>query len=147
MSSCSIHAVSTIGGQEYNVALLLKLRAEAGKLPIYSIVVTNLKGLIFVESAGPHVVDLAGRGVKHFKGRMRGKVDVDELVSMVFRRPSYEEFNVGDTVEIVAGPLKGHRARVVSVDASKRTIRVELLDATIPLPLDLRIDDVKKVKR
>ena len=52
-----IFAVRTTVGQERNVSNLITGRAEANKIPIRAILVPEtLKGYIFIEADGPHIV-------------------------------------------------------------------------------------------
>jgi transcriptional antiterminator NusG len=57
---CRLVAVRAVGGQEYNVAVLIKARAESkGDTNISSIVVLpNFKGFVFFEGAPPYEVSL-----------------------------------------------------------------------------------------
>ncbi|HDI46291.1 MAG TPA: transcription elongation factor Spt5, partial [Candidatus Methanomethylia archaeon] len=59
-----LYAVRTTAGQEANVALLIERRAIAQKLPVKAVVAPDaVKGYVFVEAPGPHVVDLAVTGL------------------------------------------------------------------------------------
>ncbi len=138
--------VRTVGGQEYNVALILKTRIETKNVDIPSIVILpRLKGVIFVESAFPFVVQNLITGIKHCKGILRGKVPLSEILKVIFK--PVEIPSVGDVVEIISGPFKGYRGRVVDVDREQETVTIEILDAASPMPIVLRIKDVRIVER
>ena len=88
-SYTSVFAVRTTAGQERNVAELLASKIEANKIPIKSIVVPEtLKGYIFIEAEGPHIVEEAIAGIKHIRSRVQGKVDVSELETKLLKRVS-----------------------------------------------------------
>ncbi len=142
---CNIFAVNVAGRQEYNVSIMMKLRVEGKGTPIHSIVVLDsMPGLVFVEADAPFTVDRMILGLKHVKGRLKGKITLDEMEKLLRPRPVIEELKIGDEVEIVAGPFKGHRAKVTFVDVGKGIVRVEILDAAFPLPLEMKAVDVKK---
>jgi len=143
-----IYAVRTTAGQEKNVARLIAMNAKAYNIPIKAIVAPEaLKGYIFVEADGPHIVDKAIMGMKHVRSRVPGVVAIKDLERFLVARPIIEELDVGDEVEIVAGPLRGARAKVVRIDKEKEEIVVELLEATFPMPVTVDADAVKIVKK
>lgn len=145
---CSIYSVSVVGRQEYNVTMLLKLRSESGKQPVYSILVPKEPfGVIFIEAESLAVVQRVTYGVKHVKGVLRGKTNIEEIIKYIEPKKPAIDIEVNDEVEILADVLKGSRGRVVSVDRERGTVRVELLDTPFPMPLDLRASEVKVVKK
>ncbi len=142
---CFLTAVRVTSGQEGNVALLLKARIESKNLSIPSLVVVpGLRGFIFVETEHYYIVQNVIQGVKHCKGVVRGKISLNELL-LTFRREV--QVDVGDVVEIVAGPFRGYKARVLSVDKDKGTVRLEVVDAASPIPITLRLRDVRVIER
>jgi hypothetical protein len=54
---------------------------------------------------------------------------------------------IGDTVELVSGPFRGERARVIRVDGRKGELTVELSEATVPIPVTVRCDSVKVIQK
>ncbi len=145
---CPVYTISVVSRQEYNIVIVLKLRIESGKIPIYSIVVPpETFGIMFIEGESLPAVTRAVYGVKHIKGVMKGVTNVDNVVNMLKPAKPAVEIEVNDEVEIVADVLKGSRARVTWVDREKGVVRVELLDSVFPMPLDLKITEVKLVKR
>lgn len=145
---CPVYTVSTVTRQEYNVVVVLKMRAESSKIPIYSVVVPPESfGVLFIEGESLPAVQRAVYGVKHVKGVMRGVTNVEEVMNVIKPAKPAVEIDVNDEVEIVADVLKGSRGRVTFVDREKGVVRVELLDSAFPMPLDLKISEVKLVKK
>ena len=137
--------VRTVGGQEYNVALILKARIESKNLNIPSLIVLpQLKGLIFVEKGLPHILQNLIIGVKHCRGILRGKVPLSEIMRVI-TRPI--ELKIGDMVEIVSGPFRGYKGRVMDIDTESGTVTIEITDAASPMPITLRIKDVRLLER
>jgi len=145
---CPVYTISVVSRQEYNVVVVLKMRAESGKLPIYSIVVPPESfGVLFMEGESLPAVNRAVYGVKHVKGVMRGITNAEEVMKIMKPVKPAVDLDVNDEVEIVADVLKGSRARVTFVDKEKGVVRVELLDSAFPMPLDLKITEVKLVRK
>lgn len=145
---CPVYSVSVVGKQEYNVTMVLKLRSESSKQPVYSILVPKEPfGVIFMEAESLAVVYRVVYGVKHVKGVLRGRTNLEEILKYIEPKKPAIDIDVNDEVEILADVLKGSRGRVVSVDKEKGIVRVELLDSPFPMPLDLKASEVKVVKK
>jgi LSU ribosomal protein L24A len=130
---CPVYSVSVVGRQEYNVTMVLKLRSESGRQPVYSILVPKEPfGVIFMEAESLAVVYRVVSGVKHVKGVLKGKTSLEEIVKYIEPKKPAIDIDVNDEVEILADVLKGSRGRVVSVDREKGLVRVELLDSPFP---------------
>ncbi|KYH38316.1 MAG: transcription antitermination protein NusG, partial [Candidatus Bathyarchaeota archaeon B26-1] len=96
-SSTLVFAIRTTAGQERNVANLIANRVEANNLPIKAILVPEvLKGYLFVEADGPHVVEEAIAGIKHVRSRVKGVISFSEVERYVVVKPVIEELDVGD---------------------------------------------------
>ncbi|WP_243666813.1 hypothetical protein [Vulcanisaeta sp. JCM 16159] len=69
------------------------------KVKITAIVVLpSLKGFVFVEGSMPYEIQDLATGIKHYRGMVRGVMNVDEVVSSLAKPV---EINVGDVVEII----------------------------------------------
>ena len=53
----------------------------------------------------------------------------------------------GDIVEMVAGPFRGETAKVTHIDDTKEEITVELFESVVPIPITVRGEQVRVVKR
>jgi len=49
----------------------------------------------------------------------------------------------GDIVELIAGPFKGEKAQVNRIDEGKDQVTVELYEATVPIPVTVRGDQIR----
>ncbi|KYH41164.1 MAG: Transcription elongation factor Spt5 [Candidatus Bathyarchaeota archaeon B63] len=143
-----IFAVRTTVGQERNVSNLIAGRAEANKIMIRSILVPEaLKGYIFIEADGPHIVEEAISGIRHVRSRVPGMVSFSEIEKYVVVKPVIEELDVSDLVEVTGGPFKGMRAKITAIDRAKEEVTIELLEATFTLPITVHADYVKVVRK
>ncbi|WP_421078200.1 transcription elongation factor Spt5 [Methanothermococcus sp. Ax23] len=143
-----IFAVRTTTGQEKNVAEFLASKAEKEKIEIYSILATeDLKGYILVEAPNKGAVEDLVRKTFKVKGIVPGETSIDELEHLLAPTKIIESIDKGDVVELVAGPFKGERARVTRVDKHKEEITLELMDAAVPIPITVGIEQVKIVSK
>lgn len=143
-----IFVVKTTTGQERNVARLIAAKVEMSKIPIKALLVPDtLKGYVFVEADGPHLVEEAIAGVRHVRSRIPGLVSFSEVERYIVRKPVIEDLGEDDVVEITGGPFKGMRAKITRIDKSKGEVTLELLEATFTLPITVHSDYVKLVER
>jgi transcriptional antiterminator NusG len=143
-----VFAVKTTTGQEKNVAKLVAAKVEMNKIPIKAILVPEtLRGYVFLEAEGPHLVEEAITGIKHVRSRIPGIVTFSEIERYIVKKPIIEELNENDIVEITGGPFKGMRAKITRIDKTKAEITLELLEATFTLPITVNSDYVKLVER
>jgi len=144
----SIFTIRTTAGQERNAAELVATKAQANKLEVLSVLVPeNLRGYIFVEAIGPHIVDEAITGIKHVRSRVPGKVSYSDIEKYLVTKPVIEELEVGNIVEVTGGPFKGMRAKITRVNKVKREATLELLEATFTLPITVNADYLKVVEK
>lgn len=147
-SSTKIFAVRTTTGQERNVAKLVAAKIEMKNIPITAILVPEtLRGYVFIEADGPHLVEEAIAGVKHVRSRVPGIVSFSEVERYIVRKPIIEELSENDIVEVTGGPFKGMRAKITRIDKAKEEVTLELLEATFTLPITVHADYVKLVEK
>jgi transcriptional antiterminator NusG len=143
-----IFAVKTTTGQERNVARLVAAKVEMNKIRVKAILVPEaLRGYVFIEAQGPHLVEEAITGVKHVRSRIPGIVSFAEIERYIVKRPIIEELNENDIVEVTGGPFKGMRAKITRIDKTKAEVTLELLEATFTLPITVNSDYVKLVEK
>ncbi|MEM3578242.1 MAG: transcription elongation factor Spt5 [Candidatus Bathyarchaeia archaeon] len=143
-----IFAVKTTTGQERNVAKLVAAKVEMNKIPVKAILVPEtLRGFIFIEAEGPHIVQRAIEGVRHVRGMRTEFVNFAEIEKYIVRKPIIEELSENQIVEITGGPFKGMRAKITRVDKAKEEVTLELLEATFTLPITVHSDYVKLVAK
>ncbi len=144
----SIFTIRTTIGQEKNTAEMLESRIRNRDLPIKSILVPQeIRGYIFVEANGKSAVERASSGIKHSKGLIERKVPLKEIEELLEPKPTVGGMEKGDIVELTGGPFKGERAKIIRIDDNKEEATVELFEATVPIPVTVRGDQVKVVER
>lgn len=144
----SIFVVKTVAGQEKNAAELVYVKVKIDKLPVLSILVPeSLRGYIFIETVGSHIVDQAISGVKNVKSKVSGKVQYSEIEKYLIVKPIIDEIEVGYVVEITGGPFKGMKAKITKVNKVRSEATLELLEATFTLPITVHADYLKVVEK
>ncbi|HSQ48476.1 MAG TPA: transcription elongation factor Spt5 [Candidatus Deferrimicrobiaceae bacterium] len=148
ISQVKIFAVKTTTGQERNVARLIASKVEMTHIPIKALLVPDtLKGYVFIEADGPHLIEEAIAGVRHVRSRIPGLISFNEIERYIVRKPVMEDLSEDDVVEITGGPFKGMRAKITRLDKSKGEVTLELLEATFTLPITVHSDYVKLVEK
>lgn len=134
-----VYVIKVTGGQERNVASLVANRVEARKIHLFSLIYSEkMKGYLLVEATDAQVVSEAVSGVKHVRSYVPGVMTVDEIGGLISTATQVTELKAEQMVEIVGGPFKGMRAKVVRYDSAKKEATVTLVDA--PYQLQITID-------
>ena len=107
----------------------------------------TLRGYVFIETTEFRDVEIAISGVPHVRGRVGGKVSMEEIDRFLAPPPAAEGISEGDVVEIISGPFKGERAKVQRVDTGKEELILELLDSPYTIPVRVHADFAKIVER
>lgn len=144
-----IFPVRTTVGQEQLVVDILGNKIHAEELNIYSIgVIPGLKGYILIEADNEVTVRRGITGTPHIKGSgiVRGAVDINELNSLLEAKPLMQSIQVGQNVELVAGPFKGEKARVLRVNETKEEVTVELMEAAVKIPVTIKAEHIRIIK-
>lgn len=146
--STKVFAIKTTTGQERNVAKLVAAKIEMNKIAVKAILVPEtLRGYVFIEAEGPHLVEEAITGIRHVRSRVPGVVSFSEIERYIVRKPIIEELRESDLVEVTGGPFKGMRAKITRIDKAKEEVTLELLEATFTLPITVHSDYVKIVEK
>ncbi|MCP8304556.1 MAG: transcription elongation factor Spt5 [archaeon] len=145
---CKIFAVKTTGGQEKIVANLVANRVSMRKISICSILVLNgIKGYILLEADNAQIVNEAVSGLKHVKGQVPGLIQHEDIEKFLVTKPIISELNVGDIVEIIAGPFKGMKAKINRIEVARSEATIILFDVPYQLPVTIDANYLKILSR
>lgn len=126
-------------GQEKVVADVLKNKIRKGKLEIYSVAaIDELHGYLLVEAKDEVAVRQAAMRIPHIKGVLSKAMDPKEIDALVVAKPVGVIISKGDIVELVSGPFKGEKARVIKIDETKDDVTVELTEVAVPIPVTIK---------
>ena len=143
-----IFSIKTQVGKEQNAADLVNARAEKSKLEIPSILVTpELRGYIFIEGYIKERINDMVKTVSYARNMLDGDIPVDQIEHFLVPTSAVAKIEEGDIVEMVAGPFRGETAKVTHIDDTKEEITVELFESVVPIPITVRGEQVRVVKR
>lgn len=144
-----IYTVRTQVGQEAMVVDILAAKAQKEALEIYSIaVMPGLKGYILIEADHENTVQrgIAGNNLVKGRGVVAGQVKIEELSAILSNKPLMENIKPDQKVELISGPFKGEKARVIRVNDTKEEVTVELLEATVKIPVTIKAEHIRVIK-
>ncbi|MEO9295480.1 MAG: transcription elongation factor Spt5 [Nitrososphaera sp.] len=145
-SDSKFFAIRTTGGQERMVADMLYTKVMAKKIGVRSVMVLDsFKGYIIVEAPDSNVAYEALAGIRHVRGQIRGDLPFKDIEGYLVKKPTVTELSVDDTVEVIAGPFKGMKAKITRVDYEKQEATVVLLDSPYQIPVTVDANYLKKV--
>ena len=144
----SIYPVKTTGGQERTVATFVANKAMQKKKPIYSILALDTwKGYVLFEAPNSQVVDESIQGFKHVRSKIPGMMQFQDIEKFLVTKSMVAELSDSDIVEIVAGPFKTMRAKIVRIETAKQEVTVVLLDTPYQLPVTVDAAYLKIVQK
>ncbi|MEM2200106.1 MAG: transcription elongation factor Spt5, partial [Thermoplasmata archaeon] len=159
-STCNlvINVVATIValkvqvGKEVEVARDLGNKVKLNKIDyIFSIFVpgetSKLKGYVFVETIQPDRMLSFIKNVKGIRGVVKGEMDFNEIIHYLTPRSAVETLQVGNFVELIEGPFKGEKGRIVEIDVANDKIVVELTESLVPIPVTVRAGSVRVIEK
>lgn len=142
-----VFAVKTSGGQEGNVAKLIATRAKLKGLRVYSIIISpKMRGYVLLETDGVETANAAAYGIKNVRSIIPGIMTVDDIGHLIEKKPEVIEIKAGDLVEVVSGPFKGMKARVIRASEEKREAVISLIDVPYRLQVTVDASYLKKVE-
>jgi transcriptional antiterminator NusG len=142
-----IYTIKTVVGRENIVIDSLALKTKTNALQIKSLVhPEEIKGYVFVEGDLTDI-EKAVQMVPHVRGLIKNPVDVKQIQRFLEPKVVEVELGTGDVVEVIGGPFKGEKGKVVRYDKTKRECTVELLEAAVPIPITISVEFVKVLER
>ncbi len=144
-----IFGVRTAANREDQVMDFLssKLHKET-KLEIYAIIRPHgMRGYIFIEAGSQEEAEAALQGVPYSRGILPKEIPYAEIEHMLEQVKVEMNIRKNDIVEIIAGPFKRENAKVMRINKQREEIVVELLEAAVPIPITVKMDAVKVVRR
>ena len=143
-----IFVLKTQVGQEENVSNMLYKVVKKENEDIVSILAPReLRGYIFVESHDSDIIKKLIRHMKYARDILDKEVPFEEIEHFLFPPSAVANVEEGNIIELVSGPFKGEKAKVTRIDDSKEEITVELLEAMVPIPITVRGEQVRVLKK
>jgi len=143
-----IYVVKVTTNKEDKALDIIADKVKKKKVEIYSIARPHgLKGYIFLEAPDKEHAEEAVFNLPYVKGIIPKILKYAELKSMLEPITADVKIEKNDIVEIIAEPFKKEKAKVVRVDKSKGEAVVSLLGAAVPIPVTVKIDNLRVIRR
>src|SRR3990167_1930744 len=144
----TIFALRTTANREDQVMDFVTSNATKKKLEVYSVVRPHgMRGYIFVEAATRADAEQAAFNIPYSRGILPKQAEYREIEHMLEQAKHDVNIQKGDIVEIISGPFKREKAKITRVDKTKEEVVVELLEAAVPIPMTLKMDAIKVIRR
>lgn len=136
-----IYVVKTTAGREETVANMI---TERGYDEIHaSLTPDKMRGYIFVESDSKGVVERAIDNIPNAQKMIEDETSMSEIEHFLEPASDVQDLKEDAVVRVTGGPFQGEKARVTEIDSSNERATVELYDATVPIPVEVRGDQLR----
>ncbi|PIY60175.1 transcription elongation factor Spt5 [Candidatus Woesearchaeota archaeon CG_4_10_14_0_8_um_filter_47_5] len=144
-----IFALRTTANREDQVMDFVSSNAMRKGLEIFSVIRPHgMRGYIFIEAKDRTSAEQAAFRVPYARGILPNLIKYTEIEHML-EKSKKRQTNIEkhDIVEIISGPFKREKAKITRVDRTKEEVVVELLESAVPIPITLKLDAVKVIRR
>lgn len=143
-----IFAIRTTANREDQVLDFISSNALKKNLEVYCLVRPHgMRSYIFIEASKKSDAEMAAYNVPYARGILSKEVEYKEIEHMLEQVKREVNIQKNDIAEIISGPFKREKCKVTRVDKAKEEVIVELLEAAVPIPITLRFDAIKVIRR
>ena len=143
-----LFAIRTTANREDQVMDFVTSNVEKKKLEVYSIIRPHgMRGYILIEADSKQSAEAAIHNIPYARGVLAKEVSYSEIEHMLEKKKVEANIRKNDIVEIISGPFKREQAKIIRIDRTKDDVVVELLQAAVPIPITLKTDAVKVIRR
>jgi transcription termination/antitermination protein NusG len=136
-----VYAVKTTASQERTVADMIINREQP---EIHAVLAPDsLTSYVMVEADDHAIIERVLDEIPHARSIVPGQSSLAEVEHFLSPKPDVEGIAEGDIIELIAGPFKGEKAQVQRIDEGKDQVTVELYEATVPIPVTVRGDQIR----
>ncbi len=143
-----IYALRTTANREDQVMDFVVSNARRKKLAVHSIIRPHgMRGYIFLEAGSRSDAEQAAFNVPYARGILPNIIEYKEIEHMLEQVKTEMNIQKNDIVEIISGPFKRENAKVTRIDKQKEEVVLELLESAVPIPITVKMDSVKVIRR
>ena len=143
-----IFIIKVTTNKEEKAVDIMAERVIKKKINVYSVSRPHgLRGYVLLEAEDRESAEEAVFNLPYVKGIIGKTIGYDEIKNMVEPSATTVSIKEGDIVEMISEPFKKEKAKVLRIDKQKEEVVVSLLGAVVPMPLTVKIDNVKVVRR
>lgn len=143
-----IFIIKVTTNKEDKAMEMIEDRSVKKSLNVFSISRPHgLRGYVILEAIDRESAEEAAYDLPYVKGIIGKTVTYEEVKNMIEPKVEDIKIEVGDIVEMIGSTFKGEKAKVTRVDKQKGEVVVSLLGASVPIPVTVKIDNVKVIRR
>ena len=143
-----LFALRTTANREDQVLDFMSSNIQQKGFAVYSIIRPHgMRGYIFIEAESMQVAQEAAHNIPYARGILPKEIEYKEIEHMLEQVKRDINIKKNDIVEIISGPFKRETAKVSRIDKQKEDVVVELIEAAVPIPITLKLDAVKVIRR
>lgn len=143
-----IFIIKVTTNKEEKAVDMIAERVEKKNLNVFSVSRPHgLRGYILLEAEDRESAEEAAFNLPYVKGIIGKTITYEEIKNMIEVSAATISIKEGDIVEMITEPFKKEKAKVLRIDKQKGEVVVSLLGAVVPLPVKVKIDNVKVIRR
>ena len=143
-----IYALRTTSNREDQVIDFISSNIIKRNINVFSVIRPHgLRGYIFVEAENRQAAEESYHKVPYARGLLPEPIKYEDVKHMLEQIKVQVNIQKNDIVEIISGPFKREQAKVTRIDQGKEEVVVELLEAAVPIPIVVKLDSVKVIRR
>ncbi len=143
-----IYSLRTTANREDQVMDFVSSNAKKKGLNVFSIIRPHgMRGYIFIEANTRTDAEQAAFNVPYARGVLPNEVKYEEIEHMLEQVKKEMNIKKNDIAEIISGPFKREKCKVTRIDKTKEEVVVELLEAAVPIPITVKMDAIKVIRR
>lgn len=143
-----IYVVKVTTNKEDKALEMVADKVKKKKIGIYALARPHgLRGYIFLESPDRENAEEAVFNLPYVKGIIGKTVTYSEIKQMLEPVAADIKIEKNDIIEIISEPFKNEKAKVVRVDKGKGECVVSLLGAAVPIPVTVKLDNIRVIRR
>ena len=143
-----IFVVKVTTNKEDKALEMIADKVKKKKIGIYALARPHgLRGYVFLESPDREHAEEAVFNLPYVKGIIGKTVTYEEIKQMLEPIAADVKIEKNDIIEIIAEPFKKEKAKVVRVDKGKGECVVSLLSAVVPIPVTVKLDNIRVIRR
>ncbi|MAG07363.1 transcription elongation factor Spt5 [Candidatus Pacearchaeota archaeon] len=143
-----IFVLKVTTNKEEKVVDLIAEHVMKKTIPVYAIAhPEGLRGYIILEAQDRDSAEDACFNLPYVKGIIGKTISYEEIKNMLEVNVETVNIEEGDIVEILSDTLKKEKAKVTRIDRQKGEVVVNLLGAVVQIPVTIKMEDVKVIRR
>ncbi len=143
-----IFALRTTANREDQVMDFVTSNCTKKNLEVYAVIRAHgMRGYIFVEAGTRTDAEQAAFNVPYARGILPKEIEYAEIEHMLEQVKKEVNIKKNDIAEIISGPFKREKCKITRIDKAKEEVVVELLEAAVPIPITVKMDAVKVIRR